>query len=115
MKIDLFLEAAIYVSVLALTSLLWQLPWLLLTCLAVVSGLMFWRWDQRNDWLFYAAGFVLGPVGEMMAVHFGAWAYAKPVFLVPVWLPLLWGIAALFVKRLCDTLLRLGRNGSGSA
>jgi len=25
---------------------------------------------------------------------------------VPIWLPCLWGIAALFVKRLCDTLLR---------
>jgi hypothetical protein len=105
MKTDLLLEAAIYVSTLSMTSLLWRRPWLLLACLAAVSGLMFWRWHRPGDLLLYAAGFVLGPLGEMMAVHFGAWRYARPGFLVPVWLPCLWGIAALFVKRLCDTLL----------
>ena len=67
---------------------------------------MLWPWHRRSDVFFYAAGFVLGPLGEMMAVHFGAWQYAKPFFLVPIWLPFLWGIAGLFVKRLCETLLQ---------
>jgi hypothetical protein len=56
--------------------------------------------------MFYVAGFVLGPLGEAMAVHFDAWHYSKPIFLVPIWLPCLWGIAAFFVKRFCATLLR---------
>lgn len=106
MRRDLVLEGVIYVSVLSLASFLWQRPHVLLLCLVLISGLMLWRWHQRSDVYFYLAGFVLGPLGEAMAVHFGAWTYGNPVFLVPIWLPCLWGIAALFVKRLCDTLLR---------
>jgi hypothetical protein len=106
MKNDLLIEAAIYVSVLSLTSLLWQWPVILLVSLVVTSALLLRRWHRRSDVLFYVAGFVLGPLGEAMAVHFGAWHYAKPLFLVPIWLPCLWGIAALFVKRLCETLLK---------
>lgn len=106
MKNDLLIEAAIYVTVLSLASFLWQRPGVLLLCLVAVSALMLWPWHRRSDVFFYAAGFVLGPLGEMMAVHFGAWQYAKPFFLVPIWLPFLWGIAGLFVKRLCETLLQ---------
>jgi putative membrane protein len=103
---DLIAEGAIYVASLSLVSFLWQKPMLLLLCLVTLSALMLCRWHQRSDVFFYLVGFVLGPLGEAMAVHFGAWAYAQPLFLVPIWLPCLWGVAALFVKRLCDTLLR---------
>jgi len=105
-RMDLFLEAAIYVWVLSLASFLWEWPVVLLLCFVATSALMLLRWHRRSDVFFYVAGFVLGPLGEAMAVHFNAWQYSKPFFLVPVWLPCLWGIAALFVKRLCDTLLR---------
>ncbi|MBI3849068.1 MAG: DUF2878 family protein [Verrucomicrobia bacterium] len=106
MKKDLLIEAAIYVSCLSLVSLLWHEPVVLLLCLSIIGAWMLWRWHRRSDVLFYLAGFVLGPLGEAMAVYFGAWTYAEPLFLVPIWLPCLWGIAALFVKRLCNTLLK---------
>ena len=106
MKKELLIEAAIYVSCFSLASFLWEKPAVLLLCLATISTLMLRRWHLRSDVFFYIAGFVLGPLGEAMAVHFDAWRYSRPFFLVPIWLPCLWGIAALFVKRLCDTLLR---------
>ena len=106
MKKDLLIEAAIYVSCLSLVSLLWHEPVVLLLCLAVVGALMLRCWHRASDFLSYGTGFVLGPLGEAMAVHFGAWQYAKSLFLVPIWLPFLWGIAAFFIKRLCDTLLK---------
>lgn len=108
MRQDLIIEAAIYIVVLSLASFLWPEPVVLSLCLAAISALMLWRWHEPSDACCYAAGFVLGPLGEAMAVHFGAWTYAKPLFLVSLWLPSLWGIAALLVKRLCDTLM--GRN-----
>jgi hypothetical protein len=106
MRKELFIEAAFYVAALSCVSFLWRSPLVLLLCLAAMSALMFWRWHRSSDILFYTAGFVLGPLAEAMAVHFGAWEYAKPLFLVPIWLPCLWGIAALFVKLFCETLLK---------
>ena len=105
MRKELLIEGGIYVSVLSLASFLWRQPAILLFCFLVISVLMLRRWHSPSDLLFYFAGFVLGPLGEAMAVYFDAWHYSKPFFLVPIWLPCLWGIAALFLKRLCATLL----------
>jgi len=44
----------------------------------------------------------------MAAIYFGAWSYANPTMLgIPLWLPLAWGIAAVFVKRVAETLIRI--------
>jgi hypothetical protein len=102
MKKDLTLVAAVYVSCLSLVSFLWDRPGVLLAALAALSALMLLRWHQPGDLTAYAVGFTLGPLGEAMAVHFGAWNYARPFFLIPLWLPFLWGIAALFVKKLAE-------------
>ncbi len=64
------------------------------------------RWHTRGDFTFYVVGFVLGPAGEFVVVYFGAWHYAKPFYLLPIWLPLLWGIFILLVKKIAETLVR---------
>jgi hypothetical protein len=48
-------------------------------------------------------------MGESVAVYFGAWDYSKPLYLIPIWLPFLWGITALFMKNICETIL--GKHG----
>jgi hypothetical protein len=53
---------------------------------------------------FYFVAFVLGPLGELIAICFGAWSYAEPFYFIPIWLPFIWGIAALFMKKLAETL-----------
>jgi hypothetical protein len=69
-----------------------------------VSIFVLWRWYSRGNLIFYFVAFVLGPLGEIFAVHGGAWTYSKPLFLIPIWLPFLWGIAALVFKKVAETL-----------
>jgi len=55
--------------------------------------------DINDLYLFIVAG-ILGAIAEIIAVQFGAWNYANPSSIgVPYWLPLLWGMAAIFLKR----------------
>jgi hypothetical protein len=70
------------------------------------SILVFIRWHTRSDLVFYFTAFVIGSVAESIAIYFGAWKYSKPFYLIPIWLPLLWGIAALIVKNMSETLLK---------
>jgi hypothetical protein len=51
-------------------------------------------------YLFFVAG-VFGAFAEVVAVLFGAWTYAVPSPIgIPYWLPLLWGLAALFLRHM---------------
>ena len=95
---------SIYVLCIALTCLLWSHPVVLSACFVLISVLMLYRWHSKTDLLFYFVAFLLGPLGEAIAVRSGAWMYAEPSFLIPLWLPLLWGIAVLFFKKLCGAL-----------
>ena len=63
------------------------------------------KWHERSDVIFYLVAFALGPIGEVFAIYLGAWQYSKPFYLIPIWLPFLWGISALFVKKLSETLI----------
>jgi hypothetical protein len=105
MKKSLVIELGIYVVAIALVCLLWQMPIVLALCLLGLSVLVLCRWHTRIDLFIYAVGFVLGPAAEMVAIHFGAWEYSKPLFVIPLWLPPLWGIAAVMMRRLAETLV----------
>lgn len=101
----------IYLTCVALAGLLWSKPAILSLGYLAVSVAMLCRWHTKRDLIFYFTGFFLGPTGELVAVSYGAWAYAKPLFLIPLWLPFLWGIATLFMMKLADTLT--GQRNSG--
>ena len=90
-----------------MAGLLWHKPILLTFIYLMISFKMLCKWHTRSDIVFFAAGFVLGPAGEIFAVYRGAWQYAEPFYLIPLWLPLLWGIAALFIKKLSESLLTI--------
>ena len=95
---------SIYALCIVLASLLWSSPVILTGCYILIGVLMLYRWHSKTDLLFFFVAFLVGPLGEAIAVRSGAWTYAKPIFLVPLWLPLLWGIAGLFLKKLCESL-----------
>ena len=49
---------------------------------------------------------LLGAAAEIVAVKFGAWQYANSTYFgVPLWLPLLWGSATVFIARLTEMLI----------
>lgn len=94
-----------YALCVALVCLFFDKPMFLTGSFFIVSIILFIRWHAASDFMFYFVAFLLGPVGELFAVAFGAWSYAQPFYFIPTWLPLLWGIAALVVKNLSETLL----------
>jgi hypothetical protein len=94
----------IYALCIALVSFLWSHPISLSACLVLIGVLMLRGWHSKTDLLFYSVAFLLGPLGEAVAVRSGAWSYSRPSFLIPLWLPLLWGIVGLFLKKLCESL-----------
>jgi hypothetical protein len=105
MKRELTFELGLYALCIVLVGLLWHKPVVLTICYAAISAVALTKWHTKSDLLFYSVTFVLGPVGESVAIYLGAWKYSKPLFLVPLWLPFLWGICALFMKNISETLL----------
>jgi hypothetical protein len=105
MKRGLVTYALLYALCIALVSMVWQRPMALSLCLILIAVFMIYMWHEKSDLIFFFVAFLLGPAGEAVAVYFGAWKYAKPIYLIPIWLPFLWGTVVLFFKKLCDTLL----------
>lgn len=105
---DIAVQLSIYAGCIAVVSQLWQRPFALLAALVFISAAMLWKWHSRMDLAFYALAFFLGPVGEAVAVWYGVWEYGRPLLLVPVWLPFLWGIVAMFMRRLAEAVVGAG-------
>ena len=108
--IELVLLLLVYGLCFALASVLWAHPGWLTLCYAFVSIFTLLKWHTKADLVSYAAAVILGPLGEAVAVHYGAWTYAESSFLVPMWLPLLWGIAGFFLRRLTWTMTNMQSN-----
>ena len=104
-KKSIVIVLSIYAMCVILVCFLWTKPILLTGCYFIISIMLFFRWHAPSDFIFYFVAFILGPLGEIFAIVFGAWSYAQPFYVIPTWLPLLWGIAALVVKNLSETLL----------
>jgi hypothetical protein len=106
MKKELTFELGLYALCVLLAGLLWNRPIALTFCYVAISIVMLMKWHTKSDLFFYFVTFVLGPLGESAAIYFGAWKYSKPFYLIPLWLPFLWGICALFMKNISETLLK---------
>ena len=104
---DLSIGFGTYLASVALVVWVWSTPFLLLLGLVAVGTLMIGRWHSKNDIVLFAVGAVFGTIVDLAAVPAGAWRYAETVWVVPVWLPVGWGIAALLLKRVSDTLTRV--------
>jgi hypothetical protein len=96
---------AIYALTIGLASLLWPRPVTLTLTYGLLSALLLWRWHAFSDLLYFALPAILGPMGEFVAVGFGAWEYSLPLLNIPVWLPLAWGISGLCLKKIADLLM----------
>jgi hypothetical protein len=101
---ELILLFLIYGLCVALASTLWTYPVMLTVCYVFVSILILLKWHTRADVVAYAATAVLGPLGEAITIHYGAFTSSKPTLLIPLWLPLLWGIAGFFLRRLISNM-----------
>jgi hypothetical protein len=77
----------------------WQSPVVLTTILLFLSGIVLIGKRNQQDLVIFLTCGALGALAEIFVVAFGAWSYAMPQFLgIPSWLPLAWGISALFIR-----------------
>jgi hypothetical protein len=106
MKKELVFELGVYILCIVLVGTLWHKPVTLTICYVAISIAVLMKWHTKGDLLFYFVTFVLGPIGESMAIYLGAWEYSRPIYLIPSWLPFLWGICALFLKNISETILK---------
>ena len=109
-KNTILILLGIYAVCVLLVCLFWDNSALLTGCFFVISILLFIRYHAKSDVIFYFVAFFLGPLGEFFAIFFGAWSYAEPFYLIPTWLPFVWGIAVLLVKKLSENILIIEKN-----
>ena len=97
---------AVYMWTCGLTSLglvcvFWPSPYLLTALLALDGALMLRARRSSEDLAHLIFCGAFGALAEVFGIGFGAWSYTLPQASgVPLWLPLIWGIAALFVKEI---------------
>jgi uncharacterized membrane protein YoaT (DUF817 family) len=87
--------------------LLHQIQWLLALMLAattVVALACSWEWHRALACYIFAA--ILGPCGEMLAVHYGAWSYPDPTCLgIPMYLPFAWGLIVVVIIGMSESVV----------
>ena len=99
-KHKLILELLIYVMGVAFVAFFYRNNAFVTTMLTLAWFIAMGVWHKKEDVLVFVVAAVIGPLGEIVAVYFGAWTYANPTFWgIPIWLPLLWGLAGVFIKR----------------
>ncbi len=105
---ELLLEVLLFCFGMLFISLFY-LDNILLTLLLIMGwsvGIKFWH--RKDDFYFFLSGAVVGPIGEIVCIHFGAWKYTNPSFLgIPIWLPFAWGLAMMLIKRVAETFLKV--------
>lgn len=103
-KKELIFEILLFCAGIALIILFFNNNELLTFLLILIWGIGIRFWHKKNDVVFYVAGAIIGPLGEIACIHFGVWQYANPTFLgIPAWLPFAWGLATMLIKRISET------------
>lgn len=100
------------VASLAAACAFWRSQEILLAILLALAFLMVLSSRSRKlEAALFIAIALIGAVAEIICISAGAWSYSLPFGAgVPLWLPALWGMAGLFVKRTADELsARLGK------
>lgn len=112
---QLLTEAPVFLLLIACAGLLWQRPAILTLLYLLLVAFLLWRWRSPAMFAYFTVGLVLGPSAEYFAVGMGAWSYPTTATRLPLWLPLAWGIAAIYLKRAGDALEVLIRSRAGGA
>ena len=89
----------LYIICIGSAGLLWERPVLLTSLYVVVSAFLLTRYHSKGDLIYFFVPFFMGPLGELLPVGMGAWTYSEPLMMIPLWLPFVWGIAGLYMRR----------------
>ena len=105
---ELIFYVLIYLLSVMTVSLLHNNNLLLTIALVSISIIMFLVWRDKRDVFCFIVGFIAGPLGEVIAISFGTWVYTNPtVFGIPLWLPVLWGLAMVSLNRVSLLVIKV--------
>lgn len=86
-------------------SFLWTDNTILTALLLIISvSVLAFRRRYLSSYLLAA---LIGTTTETVAIFSGAWSYSNPTFIIPIWLPMAWGIAGLIFKDIMDFISTL--------
>jgi hypothetical protein len=89
----------------ATVSALWPRSLLLTAVLVLGSIVMLALQRDAEEYVLYGVAAVTGAIAEVVAIYYGAWQYTAPdVAGIPYWLPVLWGMAAIAMKRMTEVV-----------
>ena len=89
-----------FISV-VVVSLFWNKPFYLFIIICILSILMLTIWNNKEDFYLFIICGITGALAETIAIFFGAWTYSYSNFIgIPYWLFPLWGLAAVFIKKI---------------
>ena len=95
----LILTGCLAIMDLMAVSTFWQHHISATIAVGIISIILFSLWASWTHALLFIVAAICGPLTESVAIHFGAWQYAYPfgTLPIPLWLPLLWGDAAILI------------------
>jgi hypothetical protein len=99
----------IFMMTVTIMSFLWRDNLLTTAALTFLSIGILMFWNNLEDIFRYSVFAIGGPTIEAVCIYFGAWFYSNPTLLIPIWLPIVWGLAGITAGRLTDYFLRGGR------
>lgn len=96
----LLFDFLIYLLLIIVIINIWQNNLLLFIALSLIMILLLINFHYKEDIFFILIVGILGPIAEIICIHYGAWAYGNPSFLgIPAWLPVGYGLFAVIVRR----------------
>ena len=88
--------------------LFWENNLLVSAILIAVIAVSFYVYRTKKDLVYFFVAVIFGTTAEIFCITFGVWSYANPTFIIPLWLPLIWGIAGINLPRLANAIMELG-------
>lgn len=90
----IFFSLTIAVVVMIAVSFLWEQVFILSFVLLTLAYLKHKCFPIKKELICFIVCGMLGSLGESIIILSSAWSYTKSQFInIPLWLPLLWGIA----------------------
>mgnify|MGYP001572678330 CR=1 FL=1 len=104
----LIYQLVIYALAVLIVSLFWKNNPFTFAALVALLILIFSLRRSSRDLLVFLIAVLAGSLGEIVCIALGIWNYTNASFLgIPLWLPLLWGIAGIMLLRISETVHHL--------
>ena len=95
---EVFIMLIVIFSV-SFVAFLWKDVILLTASLLILTVFALRYFHKKADIFVFLLGGMMGASAESVCIYFGAWRYSNSTYLIPLWLPILWGLASLVIRR----------------